>query len=76
MKKPSEYCKRQNQGYLGHFLKDVHLNAGHNTSEKDLVDDASEKRRKEYLDKAAEDMPERAKFFEALSKAFEKRGKK
>lgn len=75
MKKPSEFCAMENHGYLGHFKNAEVLAAGHNTSEKEIVEDASEKRRSDYMKKLAKEsgLPRRAKFFEELGKAFEKK---
>lgn len=33
MKKPSDYCKMENTGYLGHFYKAQYLDKGHNECE-------------------------------------------
>lgn len=79
MKKPYEYCQRQNHEYLGHFAKAKNLNRGHNDCE--MADDKeacraeNEYNRAEAAAKAAEKEKRYAgqsKLGKQFSRAFDK----
>lgn len=65
MKKPSDYCKMENTGYLGHFYQDQHLDRGHNDCEPGNEEyckqirqevEGKEKANRDYADKRKSDL--------------------